>query len=389
MSAIQFIIDYWPQITLIIAALIRLIPTEKNYDVASKILRLLDLIIPNLKKGGGRHVARLILFFALAFVSVQSFAQLNTRTRQIRFATGVQFAADTAETSANAGRIWYDFLTDRYRANEGGVNGFLGGSGGGAFWPLTGSADFTGPVTLNGTAGENLTIDSREPGTGFSSLEMEPGIYQLSTSSSLMANTPTTFISQSGDAVLLSADNTAVTSSTLTVDASAGNTLTAPGASYVQSHTAGTFTGPHTFTPTATRAGFNPGSGSTISSPVNGDIWYHNTRNETVTYVNSQRVVSVVPYKYMAALTFNFPNTAAGAQSTTSVSFGAGPVALTCNPGDPVIVSTTAAPPNGIFIGRVSATNEVTITYINTSTVAVDPASLTFNYMVLNYSSSW
>ena len=67
----DFIIEHWPSISAILGAiLLRLIPTEKNYDIISKILKLLDLVIPNLKKGGGKHIAKIILFFALAFVSV-------------------------------------------------------------------------------------------------------------------------------------------------------------------------------------------------------------------------------------------------------------------------------------------------------------------------------
>lgn len=151
-TIIEFLINNWASVSAIVAAIgLRLFPTEKNYDIFSKILKLLDLIVPNIKKGGGRHVAKLILFFALAFVYVESFAQLNTRTRQIRFATGVQYASDTAETVSNGGRFWYDFNTDRFRINENGENKFVGG-GGGAFWALTGTSVLTGNTTINGNS---------------------------------------------------------------------------------------------------------------------------------------------------------------------------------------------------------------------------------------------
>lgn len=148
-AILPFIIEHWAAISAIIAAIgLRLFPTEKNYDVFHKVLRLLDLIIPNIKKGGGRHAAKIILFFALASVSAGCYAQLNTTTRLVKFRSGVQNAIDTAEANGNEGNIWYDFVTGRYRANEGGENKFLIGGSGGAFWPLGGTQNFTGDVNI-------------------------------------------------------------------------------------------------------------------------------------------------------------------------------------------------------------------------------------------------
>ena len=152
---LSFLIEHWASISAVVAAVgLRLFPTEKNYDIFSKILKILDLIVPNIKKGGGRHAAKILLFFVLALGYENSYAQLNTTTRLLKFRTGVQHAVDTAEANGNEGNIWYDYVTGRYRANEGGTNKFLiGAGGGGNFWPLSGSANFAGDVNIedNGT----------------------------------------------------------------------------------------------------------------------------------------------------------------------------------------------------------------------------------------------
>lgn len=166
-AILPFIIEHWAAISAIIAAIgLRLFPTEKNYDVFHKVLRLLDLIIPNIKKGGGRHAAKIILFFALASVSAGCYAQLNTTTRLVKFRSGVQNAIDTAEANGNEGNIWYDFVTGRYRANEGGTNKFLIGGSGGEFWPLAGSALITDDVTIFGGANV-VTLGSLTPFSEF------------------------------------------------------------------------------------------------------------------------------------------------------------------------------------------------------------------------------
>lgn len=153
-DVINFSINHWAEISAVVLAIgARLFPTEKNYDIIHKIVKLLDIIIPNLKKGGGKHgIAKAIIFFALLSTCVNSYGQLNTTTRQIRFKTGVQYSTDTAETVANTGRIWYDFNTNRYRANFNGVNGFFGYSAAGNFWPVQGNADLsTVKLTQSGT----------------------------------------------------------------------------------------------------------------------------------------------------------------------------------------------------------------------------------------------
>ena len=94
-----------------------------------------------------------ITFLFVIIIVANCSAQLNTVTRQLRFTQSVQKAADTAATSANKGRIWYDFSTSKFRKNENGTNSFLSSGGSvGAFWPLSGTAFLSGDVAIVGSS---------------------------------------------------------------------------------------------------------------------------------------------------------------------------------------------------------------------------------------------
>lgn len=57
-TASEFVINYWEPLAVLLWALIRLIPTKKNFDVFAGILKILDVVVPNLKKtekGVTRH----------------------------------------------------------------------------------------------------------------------------------------------------------------------------------------------------------------------------------------------------------------------------------------------------------------------------------------------
>lgn len=104
---------------------------------------------------------KLLTFFVAAIIAYQCTAQINTTTRLIKFRAGVQSSSDTTETSGNEGNIWYDFVTGKFRYNQGGTNSTFGsGGGGGAFWPLAGTASLSGNLTINidQVAGKGLEI---------------------------------------------------------------------------------------------------------------------------------------------------------------------------------------------------------------------------------------
>lgn len=101
---------------------------------------------------------RFSIFILLILAAFASMAQGQYwSVRQGRFLP-ITNAADTAATVANDGRIWYDFVTDEYRGIKGGVAfSFGSGSGGGDFWPLSGSAAKTAPVNITGDFDVTLT----------------------------------------------------------------------------------------------------------------------------------------------------------------------------------------------------------------------------------------
>lgn len=104
-----------------------------------------------------------LISILLFFIALQAFSQNPVSTRQLRLTTiPAANASDTAAIVANRGRIWYDFTTNRFRVNRGGVNGFLGsGSGGGGGGLSTASNGLTATgsnVALGGALTANSII---------------------------------------------------------------------------------------------------------------------------------------------------------------------------------------------------------------------------------------
>lgn len=56
---IQFIAANWewlvPALFILLEAVVRITPTEKDNSLLEKVKELFDFILPNLKKGGGKH----------------------------------------------------------------------------------------------------------------------------------------------------------------------------------------------------------------------------------------------------------------------------------------------------------------------------------------------
>ena len=58
-TVLGFISDNWPVISGVgYFILARIIPTERSIDILNGIKNVMDCIIPNIKKGGGRHKGR-------------------------------------------------------------------------------------------------------------------------------------------------------------------------------------------------------------------------------------------------------------------------------------------------------------------------------------------
>lgn len=58
-TVFEFISNNWPMVSgVAYFVLARIIPTERSIDILNGVKNLADCIVPNLKKGGGRHKGR-------------------------------------------------------------------------------------------------------------------------------------------------------------------------------------------------------------------------------------------------------------------------------------------------------------------------------------------
>lgn len=133
--------------------------------------------------------------------------------------------------------------------------------------------------------------------------------------------------------------------------------------------------------PTGNVAGLNVGTISgDPAAPVNGDVWLNTSTQSLKGRVNGTSV-PLNTIKYSASVgAFDFPNTAAGAQSSLAIAGITGAVV-----GDPAIIGYPTVPPtNGVYYAYISAANTVTVVFTNTSTAAIDPANQNFNIIVFN-----
>jgi hypothetical protein len=104
--------------------------------------------------------------------------------------------------------------------------------------------------------------------------------------------------------------------------------------------------------------------------------WVNNTFNTGTIPAN------LVQSNVTATATLDFPDTAAGAVSDLTMTVTGAAV------GDPVYVGapTASVPDKGSFFGWVSATNTVTVRFVNNDLLASkDPASGSFKVVVFKY----
>jgi hypothetical protein len=111
-AIIDFLIEHWA-LTLSPVAwlLVRLIPTKKNYDLVAGIVKIIDLIIPNVKKGGGTF--RMIVILSL--MAGGTITQAQNQFKWIRLTN-----ADSASVSHSDGSIWYNQAYNKFRFRQNG-----------------------------------------------------------------------------------------------------------------------------------------------------------------------------------------------------------------------------------------------------------------------------
>lgn len=115
-KVIDFILENYEYLApLVYELVVRLLPTKKNLSIVDLIYKILNFVIPNIRK---QHLS-----IILVFISFTLSAQNNSNIRQIRF-FDVASSNDTIPTSSgsHAGRMWYDFNSNQWRGTQDTVN---------------------------------------------------------------------------------------------------------------------------------------------------------------------------------------------------------------------------------------------------------------------------
>lgn len=334
-----FIVEHWVIISSILALILpRLVPTGKNYDLATAILKLLDKLIPNLKKGGGKHtVVNFIIVGVLLLSSVSSFGQTNTSTRIVRF-NDVQTAADTsaAAITIGDGYMWYDITTNNFRGKKKNGSKFTFGSGSGG-----GSASLTSTFVGYGSAGNVLTGEANMNYDAAGNVLTVENI-QLGRSSDGGSRLIYALSSDAKEDISIGAKSNGVDKGAVVISS---GLLNIPSA--------------------------------TLATPIaQGNV----ENNAGILYISNATERNKVFAGFDGTLSIDFPSTAA--QTSNDQTITATGAAL----GDQVIlgVPSVSAVANSCYTAWVSAANTVTIRLNNYSSAAVDPASGTFNVSVVN-----
>lgn len=255
-NALDFIIEHWISVSgLLLLIVTRLIPTEKNQDIAKRVLEILDLVIPNLKKGGGRHkIKNFIIVFVCLFAFENSYGQLNTNTRLVKFNAVQSPGSDTTSAVSTFGRMWYDQTSNKFRGmHDDGTKFTIAPTPGESTTASNGLTEVGNDVRLGGALTANTAVNLGSNNLIFST--GSTGTFRIQTS----VGGPTDGI-------------------TLTDDFDGNININTTGGSYLLTSTGGSFTGLHTFTPTTTTPGVNVGSlAGDPTTPTNGALWYNST----------------------------------------------------------------------------------------------------------------
>lgn len=255
-NVLDFIIEHWISVSgLLLLIATRLIPTEKNQDIAKRVLEILDLVIPNLKKGGGRHkIKNFIIVFVCLFAFENSYGQLNTNTRLVKFNAVQSPGSDTTSAVSTFGRMWYDQTSNKFRGmHDDGTKFTIAPTPGESTTASNGLTEVGNDVRLGGALTANTAVNLGSNNLIFST--GSTGTFRIQTS----VGGPTDGI-------------------TLTDDFDGNININTTGGSYLLTSTGGSFTGLHTFTPTTTTPGVNVGSlAGDPTTPTNGALWYNST----------------------------------------------------------------------------------------------------------------
>jgi len=103
---------------ILLPIILRVIPTEKNKDILRFVFEILDKIIPNIKKGGGTHALKVIVFLMLigGGLSAQNNSvfkgAVSINTDSAAFKT---YIASQQTTYGSLGALYYNEQTEKWR----------------------------------------------------------------------------------------------------------------------------------------------------------------------------------------------------------------------------------------------------------------------------------
>ena len=168
-----FLSDNWEALSAIILWLaVRLIKTQRNYDLFEMILKFVgDNIIPNRRTTKTRLIFLLLVSYFIVGNGVDVSAQTNGNFKSVRFQNAGSNEAAIPLPSANNGAIYYNQGTNTFRAYQNGAWTDLIGGGGGGLVTASNGLNVVGgtDVQLGGTLTSSTIINTGALGLAFTS----------------------------------------------------------------------------------------------------------------------------------------------------------------------------------------------------------------------------
>lgn len=316
---------------------------------------------------------RFLTIFFLLVSSAQAFSQAYGNFNQLRLLQ-ITKAADTAAISANQGRVWYDFVSDKFRGNVNGVNVTLAPVDAGAVATASNGLEIVGDdVRMGGnpiTANTELAV---EPGIQLSAELQTDGvggygrfwIGNNSTGDDWFDIDPSSnFYSINSESLSLNIESDLeIFATSPTVDINGSTDLSLRGVI--------TSRNKHFFTTDATNAGLNVGSvAGNPSTLSNFDIWGNSSTNNLMTRING--ISGLIPFADVVGV------------ATTRIPFYNGTTGRLSSNSGFTFSGGTFTTPTVVSTGRGTFTATSTLAGLNPGSLAGNPSSLSDGDLWLN-----
>lgn len=304
-EALNFIIENWYWLSpVVLEILLRLLPSERDTSILSNLFKILNKVVPNIRKPKTEDRAALqndgtlkntvhvntkrhIIPIVLLLVSFSSFGQIWPSYKGVSLVNATDSTSVIATRSQN-GSMYYNTQSGKFRVYENGVWKDMtgtGGAGGGLQAADNGLTQVGNVVEFGGTLtnlttgidldGNSFTITNGSPGTGTLSFSNHgSNLIDLGNNGDAQYEAVNLNFVGSSQFNITSPDFTS-DNDDFTVNTTGGITLNGTGITSVTgSHIE--FTGKGEFNPTVTTSPINLGIiAGDPSALVNGDMWYN------------------------------------------------------------------------------------------------------------------